>query len=133
MEEEGWRDRDKGNGFRVTDGLAGGHGQGVSKDWTAVAAAPRLGRRPCPTLPCPPPPVCLSLARLTDVSIYPFLNGGECQREEEGAKGRADGRTDAEGVLGLGGGHSRDNNGEEAGGSRSVPRSFDSQKGRNLN
>ena len=92
VEEEGWRDRDKGNGFRVTDGLAGGHGQGVSKDWTAVAAAPRLGRRPCPTLPCPPPPVCLSLARLTDVSIYPFLNGGECQREEEGARGRADGR-----------------------------------------
>ena len=99
-------DRDKGNGFRVTDGLAGGHGQGDSKDWTAVAAAPRLGRRPCPTLPCPPPPVCLSLARLTDVSIYPFLNGGECQREErergEGRDADGRGRTDAEGVFGLG-------------------------------
>ena len=51
VEEEGWRDRDKGNGFRVTDGLAGGLEQGDSKDWTAVAAAPRLGRRHCPALP----------------------------------------------------------------------------------
>ena len=65
--------RDKRNGFRVTVGRARadrglkGLDGGASLVWSACS---RLST----SLPLP---VCLSLARLTDVSIYPFLNGRE--------------------------------------------------------
>ena len=94
------RDRDKRNGFRVTGGRVDRRtgGRGDSKDWRRGAAR-RLVSVVCSVSPLSlsvldlPPSLCQSAcllpARLTDVSIYPFLNGRESQREEEGKRGAA--------------------------------------------
>ena len=78
-------DRQTGGTGRLTQRIGWRRGRHLAR--LRRPRPPPLESRPPSLLPCRPLSACLfSLARLTDVSIYPFLNGRESQREEEGKR-----------------------------------------------
>ena len=73
-------DRQTGGTGRLTQRIGWRRGRHLAR----LRRPPPLESRPPSLLPCRPLSACLfSLARLTDVSIYPFLNGCETRREKE--------------------------------------------------